>query len=392
MAKRSNGEGSFDKVVKKGITYYRLRITLGYDPITGKQKRKEFYGKTLKEAKEKLSNFERNNNTNSDDSTLGGFYYNWLWNVKKQLIKSSTFEKWEGIYRNYIKPNPGLNNKKIIEIDTMYLQKITNKLLEDHTVSQLKTLNGCLNNCFKYAISINKISVNPTKGIVYPKDYNVSDEKPNYITEEEQKRLINALKGDKLEGIILMGLLCGVRLGEAMALTEDDINFDNNTININKSVKYAWTGERTKEGKKIHEFEVTTPKTKNSIREVPLPNKLVPILKNIILKNKENKLKYGSLYFNNKLLFCKDTGIYIDSKQPTRRLKSALKKTNITADLHYHSLRHIFITNCISKDIPIKTVMDWVGHADIKTTMLIYAEVNKDKNKKEYEKINSMFE
>lgn len=189
-----------------------------------------------------------------------------------------------------------------------------------------------------------------------------------------------------------MGLLCGVRLGEAMALTEDDINFDNNTININKSVKYAWTGERTKEGKKIHKFEVTTPKTKNSIREVPLPNKLVPILKNIILKNKENKLKYGSLYFNNKLLFCKDTGIYIDSKQPTRRLKSALKKANITADLHYHSLRHIFITNCISKDIPIKTVMDWVGHADIKTTMLIYAEVNKDKNKKEYEKINSMFE
>ena len=91
MAKRSNGEGSFDKVVKKGITYYRLRITLGYDPITGKQKRKEFYGKTLKEAKEKLSNFERNNNTNSDDSTLGGFYYNWLWNVKKELIKSSKY-------------------------------------------------------------------------------------------------------------------------------------------------------------------------------------------------------------------------------------------------------------------------------------------------------------
>lgn len=80
--KRSNGEGSIDKVVKNGATYYRIRISLGYDSLTGKLKRKEFYGKTLKEVKEKVSNFENNNGVNSDTSTLGNFYYNWLWNVK----------------------------------------------------------------------------------------------------------------------------------------------------------------------------------------------------------------------------------------------------------------------------------------------------------------------
>ncbi|WP_242984892.1 MULTISPECIES: hypothetical protein [Clostridium] len=50
------------------------------------------------------------------------------------------------------------------------------------------------------------------------------------------------------------------------------------------------------------------------------------------------------------------------------------------------------MTNCLSKDINPRTVMDWVGHTDIKMTMLVYAEINKDKNKKEYEKINYMFD
>lgn len=271
------------------------------------------------------------------------------------------------------------------------MQKITNKLLENHTINQVKNLNKVLSNCFKYAVSINKIKSNPVTGIVYPKTHEVIEEKINYITEKEQQALIKALQGDKCEGIILLGLMCGMRLGEAMALQEKDIDFDNRLININKSVKLVWTGELTKDNKRIYENRVTIPKTKTSIREVPFPSMLVPILKGIIKKNKENKLKYGDVYFDNKLIFCKEHGEYIDNKQPNRRLKAALKRADIEADINYHSLRHIFITNCISNDINIKTVMDWVGHADINVTMKIYAEINKEKNLKEYEKINSMF-
>lgn len=390
--KRANGEGSGGWVTRNGIKYWRIQIPLGFDPLTGKLKRKVIYGKTQKEAKEKLKEYLKTNNINSDNSLLGNFFNDWLWNVKRQLIKPSTFEKWEGIYRNYIKPLPGLNNKKLTELTTLELQKIVNDLLKTHTITQVKALNCCLNSCYKYAISINKATTNPVKGILYPKNINVEEARTNYISEIEQKRLIKTLENDKMQGIILIALMCGLRLGEAMALTEKDINFNDSTININKSVRNAWTGERNKKGKKTREFEVTVPKTKNSIREVPLPGMLVPILKSTILKNKENKLKLGECYYDGGLIFCNENGTYIDSKKPTRHLKAALKKAGIDTDLHYHSLRHIFITNCISKDIPIKTVMDWVGHSDIKMTMLVYAEINKDKNKKEYEKINSMFD
>ena len=99
-----------------------------------------------------------------------------------------------------------------------------------------------------------------------------------------------ALEVDDLEGI-LMGLMCGLRLGEAMALEVKDIDFNHMNIKIKKSVKYVWTGERYKAGKKIYENRVTIPKTRTSIREVPLPYMIKPIIKTLIKRNMENKSK-----------------------------------------------------------------------------------------------------
>jgi integrase len=167
------------------------------------------------------------------------------------------------------------------------------------------------------------------------------------------------------------------------------VGFDPLTGNLKR--KYI-CGKTQKEAKAKLINKLKIPKTRTSVRDVPLPVMLKPIIKSLIKKNMENKLKLGELYFDNNLIFCKDNGDYIDNKIPNRHLKTALKKAEIKTDIHYHSLRHIFITNCLSKDINPRTVMDWVGHTDIKMTMLVYAEINKDKNKKEYEKINSMFD
>lgn len=219
MVKRSNGEGSAGWVTQNGKKYWRITITTGYDPLTGKQLRKKIYGKTQKEAKDKLKEYLEITTSSSDNSTLGNFFYDWLWNIKKQEYKSSTFERIEGIYRLYIKPTKGLNDIKLIDIDTMQLQKITNKLLEKHTVSQVKNLNRALGKCFEYAITINKIKNNPTKGIVYPKNYDVEYEKKNYISEEEQKSLIKALQGDKLEGINIIRLNVWTSFGRGYGFT-----------------------------------------------------------------------------------------------------------------------------------------------------------------------------
>jgi len=197
-------------------------------------------------------------------------------------------------------------------------------------------MNSCLDNCFRYAKSINKVKYNPVEGIVYPKNHDVVEDKENYISEDDQKHLLEALEFNEFQGITLLGLMRRVRLRKATALQTNDMDFNRMNIKINKSVKYVWTGERNKENKKIYENKVTIPNTKTSIREVPLPVMLKPIIKTLIKKNMENKLKLGELYFDNNLIFCK--------------------------------------TNCLSKDINPRTVMDLVGHTDIKMTMLVYAE------------------
>jgi len=86
-------------------------------------------------------------------------------NIKRPALKDSTFEKWEGIYRNYIKPNKGLSNAKLAYIDTLTLLKITTALSKKHTLSKIKTMNSCLWNCFRYDKSINKVKYNPVEGI-----------------------------------------------------------------------------------------------------------------------------------------------------------------------------------------------------------------------------------
>ena len=68
------------------------------------------------------------------------------------------------------------------------------------------------------------------------------------------------------------------------------------------------------------------------------------------------------------------------------------KKAGIKTDIHYHSLIHIFITNCLGKNINPLTVLNQICHTDIKMTILVYAKINNDENKKEDEKINNRFD
>lgn len=260
---------------------------------------------------EKRSN--KDGSTNSDNSTLGNFYYDWLQNINRPKLKDSAFKKWECVYRNYIQNNKGLCNAKLAHIDTLTLQKITNELLKKHTLSQIRTMNNCLGNCFRYAKSINKIHFNPVEGIVYPKKHHDLQNRGNYISEDKQKRLLSAIGSNELQGIPLTNLMCGLRLGEAMVLQTNDIDFNHMIIKINKLAKYLWTRERNNEGKYLYKKNVTVLKTRTCTREIPLPVILEPIIKILIQKNIENKIQLNESYFDNNLIFCKKNGDYIDN-------------------------------------------------------------------------------
>ena len=161
-------------------------------------------------------------------------------------------------------------------------------------------------------------------------------------------------------------------------------------ININKTLKKV--ADINNNGERNYSTDIMTPKTKNSIRKVPLAKILIPLIEKQIDINARNKSHLGELYRDHHLLICKADGNPIDTKLPNRRLKSLLKKAGIDKDLHFHNLRHLFISNCFNKNIDVKTVSGWVGHSDISVTLNIYTKISEEKMQASSDLINSIFD
>ena len=435
--KRLNGEGTISKVKRGDKDYYRYMVTTGYDDL-GRQLRKQFYGKTQEEAINKYAEWKKTQAVNSSDLfTFAGAYKDWLFTYKKLEYKKSTFERYYGIYENYISneintkklisnvhsskltdPNisskekerinnaieknkklaklhkSNLGNKKLTDIDTKTLQLYFNKLhlSFNKPASTLKSINMRFSSFFKDMVVQGKTVNNPCIGIKYPKDNYTINESEQFIllSKEEQDKLIAASKGDNLELVINLGLRAGMRLGEILALTPKDFDLKNGWININKTLKKV--ADINNNGERNYSTDIMTPKTKNSIRKVPLAKILIPLIEKQIDINARNKSHLGELYCDHHLLICKEDGNPIDTKLPNRRLKSLLKKAGIDKDLHFHNLRHLFISNCFNKNIDVKTVSGWVGHSDISVTLNIYTKISEEKMQASSDLINSIFD
>lgn len=166
-----------------------------------------------------------------------------------------------------------------------------------------------------------------------------------------------------------MALLGGFRRGELVALTWDKINFENNTVTIDKATGYA-----------NHKLYTKSPKTKGSERTVSLPNVVMDLLK--LYKAEQNKQKElaGDKWIENNYVFVQWNGKQMHISTPTNTFNDILDKYNATVDndseklpyIGLHGLRHTHATLLISANTDIKTVSARLGHSNASTTLNIY--------------------
>lgn len=379
---------------KNGADYFRVSAVLGTDS-RGKRILKEFYGKSKTEAetkkKEYLEGIKNGLNIDTKRVLLGELMHTWLFETVRvsDRIKPTTFEKYEGIYRNYIKDSP-LYSLKIAELKALQVQRYYNSLSDKGKSRNLiENLNKLLKQFLNYALDEGYLSKNPCIGkkIVIPGEKK-NKEEVQHFTDEEIEILISSLKGDRYRELILISLGTGLRRGETLALTWDDIELDKNNIRVNKSLAkvYIIAADGSKERKQI----IQVPKTRGSIRDVAFPPNLVTVFKEIKRKQKADKLKCGESYEISNYVFTTSSGSLIDVANLSRAWKNILKKYKLH-HRKFHALRHTYATKLFENEVPLKTVSELLGHSSIEITANTYTHVIPKQKTTAVEKLNYMF-
>ncbi|KHS57629.1 integrase [Terrisporobacter othiniensis] len=390
MAKRrSNGEGSIVKNMRNGIQIgWRASITIGTDD-RGKLVRKQFTGKTQQDVKNKLQEYKKQmlmGVLNEDKLTVSDWFYSWLFDYRKQDLKPKSFQRYHGIYKNYIE-NTDFGNIKLNDLRTTHLQRHYKKLLDNGvTPTTIKQINTNLKTCLNEAERQGYIQKNWCKLVTLPKKEDNKEVK--VLTKQEQEKFLEAIKGHELELLYIVALGTGLRIGEILGLKWSDIDFKNNELHVNRSLQKAAIYENDKIVR--YEVQETTPKTKNSLRTIPVPQN---IIKKLIAHKKEQNeliLLLQEEYDNKNYVFCNKLGKSIEDKRPGRNLKTILTSIGIEP-IKFHALRHTYATRLFEAGIPPKTVQHLMGHADIETTMNIYTHVMKEQKLEAVDKINSIF-
>ena len=256
-----------------------------------------------------------------------------------------------------------LNSIKIKDINKIDIQGAVDKIVKENLKqSTVGTYVIRLNTFFKYIKEdLNLIADLPTRGIKIPKEKSETDKRA--LTKKELDKLLNNLKNNKFYIVAFIAANTGIRLGEILGLTWNDLDEINLTLDVNKQWKIS---------KKTKKVDFGDLKSKNSYRLVPISTSTLKELKNY-KKNNPTDLKNRITPFN----------VASISKYLNPRLREL-------ARISIHELRHTYATLLISNGIDFKTAAKLLGHG-VEQTLKTYSHVTDDMLKSASKKIEHIF-
>jgi len=367
MAKKTN-------YTKNGFEYYRLTKTIAHK-ADGTPIKKEFYGLCKAEAEEKAEKYINDLKlglvNNGKSLTINTLFPKWLMETKKNEVKPTTFEKYEGLYRNYISKNI-ISDIPISEVKSLTVQKFYNNLSKKQNKNDtlIRSVHKLLRNFFDYAEKEGYIIKNPCSNISLPKTKKTVDEiiekkstKFKYFSEKEIPELIKLFDGYNIQPLIIFALGTGMRKGEIFGLQWNDINFEEKQIYVKHNLTY--TPEITEIGKREYKTILQTPKSNNSIRIIPMSNKIYELLK--------------SLPRNSEYVFSSSkTNTHFGIKWTEKVWNKKTKGTKFE-DRTFHDLRHTFATMLLLKGANLIELKELLGHSSVKITEIYLDALPKSK-------------
>lgn len=354
-----------------GKKYYMFQLYLGKDEITKKDRYTTRRGfKTKKEAEIAQARLKTeiadNGLLNTDITTFKEIYELW-YEGYQHTIKESTLLVNQHIFNLVLDK---LGDMQLKKITLPYCQKVINGYSKTFSLAVLKKIKIYGSMIFDYAVKMKVIYNNPMKDVLLPKkeDEITSDDKDKYYSKEELKQFLKLVDNEqdiKLTAMFRVLAYTGIRKGELQALNWSDVDFTNNTININKTLALNTA-------KKV---VVQTPKSKSSIRNISIDEQTANILKRWKIKQKEIFLMIGTRFKKNQSCFTEEvTNSYLYLNFMNANLKRICKKNDFKL-IKVHGFRHTHCSLLFESGFTIQEVQDRLGHSDLKTTMSIYAHV-----------------
>lgn len=353
----------------------------------------------LKEAKKEASRQQQAEGAVSENAneTLDSWFGYWLNSIKVGL-KETTKERYRHIYEASLAANAG--HKDLTDIDVSAVQHILNELHDcGRTYPYIYSVRTLLTNLLEAAVRHRKIHFNPvpyTEMPTSPSDYNSKDA----FTENELTFILERIPTGTVQQICRLAALTGMRIGEILGLTWNDIDFERHEIHICHTLAYY--PERG--------FYLDEPKTRTSRRTLPMLDACAELLTEV---RKAENAEYGEKDEEVK----QNTAKRKKANEPTEPFTDLVFKTvrgrpffscNINKELHkavislteegilsgerhysFHSFRHTFASQCLRSGMNPKVLSVILGHSSIRVTMDIYTHVETEDLRRALSKVEA---
>lgn len=349
-----------------------------YTTLTINGKKNFIYGSTPQEVEVKYTEmkykYHQGHNVNSNP-TMEEYMTIWYNSFKKDEGALKTQEMYRNCINNHI--NPILGKKKIKEVTSTQIQSLVKNITSSKSLAHKVRIT--LNQIFKQAISDHIIAFNPVSSSKV-----VAPDKPKRkcLSPIQRELLLQILQSHRTYPIIFTLLYTGMRMGEALALLLNDLDFDNKIIRVNKATEYDHSKPILK-----------NPKTENGYREIPMPGILANYLK-LYLKKRKNKKLYvfpghagGPMGLTEMKSQWRKANKIISKWFKNEKNKEMLEhKFNLT----FRLLRHTYCTGLYDAKVDELVAAEIMGH-DVSIMREVYTHISGKRKKQNVIKLDNLY-